>query len=45
MEHVEAPAFLAYKDGDVFATIVNIFKQLPNGRDCSASSLADLLMQ
>ncbi|KKZ64701.1 hypothetical protein EMCG_09400 [[Emmonsia] crescens] len=45
MEHVTPPALLAYKNGDVFATIVDIFHQLPSGRDCSSSSLEDLLMQ
>lgn len=45
MENVTAPALLAYKGGDVFATIVEIANQLPNGRDCSTSSLEDLLMQ
>ncbi|PGG98015.1 hypothetical protein AJ79_09007 [Helicocarpus griseus UAMH5409] len=45
MEHITAPALLAYKNGDVFATIVDIFNQLPGGRDCSAASLGDLLMQ
>lgn len=44
MEHVEAPALLAYKGGEVFATIVDILKQLPNGRNCSSASLEDLLM-
>jgi hypothetical protein len=45
MENISAPALLAYKGGDVFATIVEIANQLPNGRDCSTSSLEDLLMQ
>ncbi|PGH19440.1 hypothetical protein AJ80_03941 [Polytolypa hystricis UAMH7299] len=45
MDHVTAPALLAYKNGDVFATIVDIFHQLPGGRDCSSASLEDLLMQ
>lgn len=45
MNHVEAPALLAYKGGDVFATIVDILKQLPDGRDCSPSSLEHLLIQ
>ncbi|KAI1980943.1 hypothetical protein LOZ53_006555 [Ophidiomyces ophidiicola] len=45
MDHIEAPALLAYRNGDVFATIVDIFKQLPDGRDCSSSSLEALLMQ
>ncbi|EEH49538.1 uncharacterized protein PADG_05617 [Paracoccidioides brasiliensis Pb18] len=45
MGHVTPPALLAYRNGDVFSTIVDIFHQLPSGRDCSASSLEDLLMQ
>ncbi|EEP80206.1 predicted protein [Uncinocarpus reesii 1704] len=45
MDHVTAPALLAYRGGDVFATIVDIFRQLPNGRNCSSSSLEALLMQ
>ncbi|EFW19407.1 phosducin [Coccidioides posadasii str. Silveira] len=45
MDHIEAPALLAYRGGDVFATIVDIFRQLPDGRDCSSSSLEALLMQ
>ncbi|KAK2808269.1 hypothetical protein FQN50_004827, partial [Emmonsiellopsis sp. PD_5] len=44
MDHVTAPALLAYKSGEVFATILDIFSQLPGGRDCSAASLGDLLM-
>ncbi|OOF90116.1 hypothetical protein ASPCADRAFT_212206 [Aspergillus carbonarius ITEM 5010] len=43
MDHIEAPALLAYKDGDVFATIVEIMRQIPKGRSCSADSLEDLL--
>ncbi|KAK2766998.1 hypothetical protein FQN54_006315 [Arachnomyces sp. PD_36] len=45
MDNITAPALLAYKGGDVFATIVEIANQLPNGRDCSTASLEDLLMQ
>ncbi|EGC44528.1 phosducin [Histoplasma capsulatum var. duboisii H88] len=45
MEHVTPPALLAYRNGDVFATIMDIFHQLPSGRDCSSASLEDLLMQ
>lgn len=45
MDHINAPALLAYRNGDVFATIVDILHQLPNGRDCSSSSLEALLMQ
>ncbi|PYI11115.1 phosducin [Aspergillus sclerotiicarbonarius CBS 121057] len=43
MDHIEAPALLAYRDGDVFATIVEIMRQIPKGRSCSADSLEDLL--
>jgi hypothetical protein len=45
MEHLNAPALLAYRNGDVFSTLVDIFTQLPNGRDCSSASLEELLMQ
>ncbi|KAL1998747.1 hypothetical protein VTN02DRAFT_5640 [Thermoascus thermophilus] len=45
MNHVQPPALLAYKGGDVFATIVDILTQLPDGRDCSPSSLEQLLIQ
>jgi len=45
MNHITAPALLAYKNGDVFATIVDILKQLPDGRDLSPSSLEELLMR
>lgn len=45
MDEVQAPAILAYKGGDVISTIVNIFKSLPGGRDCSQASLEDLLYQ
>lgn len=43
MENVQAPALLAYRGGDIFATIVEIFGQIPKGRACSAESLEDLL--
>lgn len=45
MDHIQAPAVLAYRGGDVFATIVEIFRQIPKGRACSADSLEDLLKQ
>ncbi|KAK2737568.1 hypothetical protein FQN57_007503 [Myotisia sp. PD_48] len=45
MDHIQAPALIAYKNGDVFATLVDIFDQIPDGRDLSAASLEDLLMQ
>ncbi|EKV10564.1 Phosducin, putative [Penicillium digitatum] len=43
MDHIQAPALLAYRDGDVFATIVDILRSIPRGRSCSAESLEDLL--
>ncbi|KAJ5101801.1 hypothetical protein NUU61_004023 [Penicillium alfredii] len=43
MDHIQAPALLAYRGGDVFATIVNILHNIPKGRSCSADSLEDLL--
>ncbi|RAK79819.1 uncharacterized protein BO72DRAFT_445638 [Aspergillus fijiensis CBS 313.89] len=43
MDNIEAPALLAYRDGDVFATIVEIMRQIPKGRSLSADSLEDLL--
>ncbi|RAL13961.1 phosducin family protein [Aspergillus homomorphus CBS 101889] len=43
MDHIEAPALLAYRDGDVFTTIVEIMRQIPKGRSLSADSLEDLL--
>ena len=45
MDHIQAPALLAYRGGDVFATIVEIFRQIPQGRACSADSLEELLKQ
>jgi hypothetical protein len=44
-DHIDAPALLAYRAGDVFSTIVDIPQQLPRGRDCSADSLEDLLKE
>ncbi|PYH78768.1 thioredoxin-like protein [Aspergillus uvarum CBS 121591] len=43
MDNIEAPALLAYRDGDVFATLVEIMRQIPKGRSLSADSLEDLL--
>jgi hypothetical protein len=43
MDHIKPPAILAYRDGDVFATFVDIPQQIPKGRSCSADSLEDLL--
>lgn len=43
MDHIKPPALLAYRDGDVFATIVDILRQIPKGRSCSADSLEDVL--
>jgi hypothetical protein len=43
MDHIKAPALLAYRGGDVFATIVDVLRNIPRGRSCSADSLEDLL--
>ncbi|KAJ5468935.1 hypothetical protein N7475_006687 [Penicillium sp. IBT 31633x] len=43
MDHIKAPALLAYRGGDVFATIVEVLHNIPRGRSCSADSLEDLL--
>ncbi|KAL4920408.1 thioredoxin-like protein [Aspergillus aurantiobrunneus] len=43
MDHIRPPALLAYRNGDVFETIVDIPRQIPKGRSCSADSLEDLL--
>ncbi|KAJ5496746.1 hypothetical protein N7463_008733 [Penicillium fimorum] len=43
MDHIKAPALLAYRGGDVFATIIDILHNIPRGRSCSADSLEDLL--
>jgi hypothetical protein len=45
MDHVNAPALLAYRGGDVFTSIIDIPRQLPKGRPCSAGSLEDLLKE
>lgn len=45
MDHITAPAFIAYRNGDVFATVVDVLKQIPNSTGCSVRSLEDLLMQ
>lgn len=43
MDHIKAPALLAYRGGDVFTTIVDIMRNIPSGRSPSADSLEDLL--
>ncbi|KKK22794.1 putative phosducin [Aspergillus rambellii] len=43
MDHIQAPALLAYRNGDVFSTIVDIPQQIPKGRSCTADTLEDLL--
>lgn len=43
MDHITAPALLAYRNSDVFATIVDVLRNIPKGRSCSADSLEDLL--
>ncbi|KAJ5881230.1 uncharacterized protein N7473_012283 [Penicillium subrubescens] len=43
MNHITAPALLAYRGGEVFTTITDIIRNIPKGRSCSADSLEDLL--
>ncbi|KAJ5246191.1 hypothetical protein N7468_001174 [Penicillium chermesinum] len=43
MDHIRAPALLAYRGGEVFATITDVIRNIPRGRPCSADSLEDLL--
>ncbi len=43
MDHIQAPALLAYRGGEVFTTITDIIRNIPKGRSCSADSLEDLL--
>jgi len=45
MDVIAAPAILAYRNGDVFATIVEIFAQIPSGHDCDSATLEGVLAQ
>jgi hypothetical protein len=45
MNHIDAPALLAYKGGDVIATIVDIPRQISRGREVNATSIENLLKQ
>ncbi|KAM5467467.1 hypothetical protein MauCBS54593_005437 [Microsporum audouinii] len=45
MDHVTAPALIAYRNGEVFATIIDVLSQIPDGRGCSSASIEALLMQ
>ncbi|EGD90084.1 hypothetical protein H112_02555 [Trichophyton rubrum D6] len=45
MDHITAPALIAYRNGEVFATIIDVMKQLPDDRGCSSASIEALLMQ
>jgi hypothetical protein len=45
MRHIDAPALLAYKAGDVISTLVDIPRQIPRGREISSLSIEDLLKQ
>lgn len=42
MDHVGVPAILAYRAGDVFATLVDIDRHLPQ---CTSASLDNLLRE
>lgn len=43
MSHIEAPALLAYKGGDVISTIVDIPRQIPHHGKITSTSVEDLL--
>ncbi|RAO71007.1 uncharacterized protein BHQ10_007019 [Talaromyces amestolkiae] len=45
MSHIDAPALLAYKAGDVISTLVDIPRQIPRGGKISSISIEDLLKQ
>jgi hypothetical protein len=45
MNHIDAPALLVYKGGDVIATIVDIPRQISRGREVNATSIENLLKQ
>src|SRR5436190_20389373 len=45
MDVISPPAILAYRNGDVFATIVEIFAQIPSGLDCDSATLEGVLAQ
>lgn len=45
MSHIDAPALLAYKAGDVISTLVDIPRQIPRGGEISSLSIEDLLKQ
>lgn len=45
MDHIDAPALLAYRGGEVFATIVDIPRQLSRGSEIDATSIEELLQR
>lgn len=45
MSHIDAPALLAYKAGDVISTLVDIPRQIPRRGKISSNSIEDLLKQ
>lgn len=45
MSHIDAPALLAYKAGDVISTLVDIPRHIPRGGEISSISIEDLLIQ
>ncbi|OKL61473.1 hypothetical protein UA08_03489 [Talaromyces atroroseus] len=45
MSHIDAPALLAYKAGDVISTIVDIPRQIPRGSVITSTSIENLLNQ
>lgn len=45
MSHIDAPALLAYKAGDVIATMVDIPRQIRRGSKITSNSIEELLKQ
>lgn len=43
MDHIQAPALLAYRGAEVFATLVDISRLIPRGKTVTPESLEDLL--
>ncbi|EEA26145.1 phosducin, putative [Talaromyces marneffei ATCC 18224] len=43
MSHIEAPALLAYKGGDIISTLIDIPRQIPRGGEISSLTIEDLL--
>lgn len=45
MHAAGVPAILAYKNGELFANLVSVVDEIPDGRDLSTRSLEAVLQQ